>query len=149
MNKKIIIAIVVAAVGGLLYFKVLAKPAAPVEKHKIEGEVYVLPKDFLINLAGGKFAKVGVAIVFAPGFHSLPDAGGHGAAPPKPPEGFGVLAQEPVVRDIITDELMNKDADSLRTHEGREKVKEAILKELKAHTDVKAEEILFTDVTVQ
>ena len=70
---------------------------------KIAGAVYVLPKDFLINLAGGKFAKLNAALVLKEGY--LAEAvrprrrprGGRAA------RGYGTLPQEAAVRAIITD----------------------------------------------
>ena len=59
------------------------------------------------------------------------------------------MAQEAVVRDIITDDLTDARDNSLIDREGREKLKTKILKDLKKKTDVKVEEVLFTDVTVQ
>ena len=41
----------------------LAKPAAAGAKPKVDGQVYVLPKEFLINLDGGRFAKLSVGLV--------------------------------------------------------------------------------------
>ena len=59
------------------------------------------------------------------------------------------MAQEAVVRDVITDDLTDAKDDELINREGREKLKKEILKDLKKKTDVKVEDILFTDVTVQ
>jgi flagellar basal body-associated protein FliL len=144
--KFIVPLVVLLALGGVYKF-VLAKPAA-VAKPKVEGEVYVLPKDFLVNLSDGKFAKLGVGLVFDHGFTAAPAAGGHGAAP-APPTGYGVLAQEAVVRDIITDVVTDESAHDLTSKKGREEIKKEILKRLKAQTDVKAHEVLLTDVAVQ
>lgn len=143
---KIILPVLLIAVGGVYKF-VLAKPA-PVPKPKVEGEVYVLPKDFLVNLSDGKFAKLGVGLVFEHGFTAAPAAGGHGAAA-EPPEGYGALPQEAVVRDIVTDVVTDESAGDLTSREGREKIKVKILKRLKAQTDVKAHEVLLTDIAVQ
>ena len=72
---KIVVPLVLLIVLGGVYKFVLAKPAA-VAKPKVEGEVYVLPKDFLVNLSDGKFAKLGVGLVFDEGFVAAPAAGG-------------------------------------------------------------------------
>ena len=54
---KFIIPVLLLVLGGAYKF-VLAKPA-PKEKAKVQGEVYVLPKDFLVNLSdGGRDANV-------------------------------------------------------------------------------------------
>lgn len=150
MNKKKIMIIAVAALvlAGGAYKTVLAKPKEKAPEPKVHGEVYVLPKEFLVNLADGRYAKLSVALVVEPaagggGGHG----GGHGA--PTPPEGYGAEPQEAIVRDLITDELTNASDHELIQGEGREKIKKKILKSIKEHTDVHVEEVLFPDVTVQ
>ena len=104
-KKKLIIVVslaLVAAVGG---YKFGFAKEAEEKPSKIHGDVYVLGKDFLVNLADGHYAKLGVAIVVEHGAAVPAEAGGHGAAPPKPPEGYGPLPQEAAVRDIVTDTL--------------------------------------------
>jgi hypothetical protein len=58
---KFVIPIAVLILLGGAYKMVLAKPAD--EKKKVEGMVYVLPKEFLINLSDSHFAKLSVALV--------------------------------------------------------------------------------------
>jgi flagellar basal body-associated protein FliL len=147
MKKKLIILVVaVLVIGGGAYKTVLAKPKEKAPEPKVHGSVYVLPKEFLVNLADGRFAKLQVALVVeaaeAAGGH-----GGHGAA--VPPEGYGSEPQEAIVRDLITDELTNASDHELIQREGRTKIKKRILEAIKKHTDVHVEEILFPDVTVQ
>ncbi len=146
MKKKLpIIAVVARVVHGGAYKTVLAKPAKKEPEPKVHGEVYVLPKEFLVNLADGRYAKVQVALVVEP--HEG-GGGGHGAGA-TPPEGYGSEPQEAVIRDIITDELTDSaDSDLIERH-GRERVKKRIKKAILAHTDVHVEEVLFPDVTVQ
>jgi flagellar basal body-associated protein FliL len=146
-SKLKILLPLVLVIFGATYKFVLAKPAPP-PHHKIAGEVYVLPKDFLINLNGGRFAKLGVALVLAEGFSAAPAGGGH-EAPVAPPEGYGTLPQEPVVRSIITDELTDAPPAKLTTASGREKLQKLILRRLEKQTDVKVDDVLFTDVAVQ
>jgi len=148
MIKKLIPVIVaVVALGGAYKF-VLAKPAgAPKPKPHVEGKVYILGKEFLVNLADGRFAKLTVALVLDE--KDTSDAAAEGEAAAKPPEGFGTMAQEAVVRDVITDDLTDAKDSSLIDNEGRERIKDKILKDLKKKTDVKVKEVLFTDVTVQ
>jgi len=130
------------ALGGVYKF-VIAKPTAKAAKPKVEGEVYILGKEFLINLADGRFAKLTTALVLS---EPVPPAA---AEAPKSPDGFGAMAQEAVVRDIITDDLTDAKDTELISREGRKAVKEQILKDLKKNTDVKVTDVLFTDVTVQ
>jgi flagellar FliL protein len=149
MSKKLPIFAVVAlvALGGAYKF-VLAKPKAAAAKPKVEGTVYVLGKEFMVNLADGRFAKLTVALVLDPKDHSAAAAGGHEAAA-KPPEGFGAMAQEAVVRDLITDAITNANDNELIDRKGRAKLKKDILESIHKHTDVEADDVLFTDVTVQ
>ena len=143
---KFIVPLVLLLVVGGVYKFVLAKPA-PTPKPKVEGEVYVLPKDFLVNLTDGKFAKLGVGLVFDEGFVAAPAGEAEGGA--APPTGYGVLPQEAVVRDIVTDVVTDESASALTSKKGREDIKKLILKRLKAQTDVKVHEVLLTDVAVQ
>ena len=150
MKKKlmIVLPVLLLALGGAYKF-VLAAPPKAEAKVKIEGEVYVLGKQFLVNLDDAKFAQLTVGLVLAHDDHSTaPTGGGHGPAP-KPPEGFGPMPQEAVVRDVITDELTGLRSDDLVAEKSRERVKKTIAKSIKKYTDVHVEEVLFTDVTVQ
>jgi flagellar basal body-associated protein FliL len=146
-SKKVLIPLLVVVIAGIAAKFVLAKPA-PVEHHKIDGTVYVLPKEFLLNLSDGRYAKINVALVLAPGQSSAPAAGseGGGAAPP---DGFGTLEQEAAVRDIVTDVVTGQSGDELVSATGRKKVKAEILAGIRAHTDVKVNEVLLPDVAVQ
>src|SRR5262245_34339852 len=83
---------------------VLAKPSEKGPEPKVHGTVYVLPKEFLVNLADGRYAKLQVALVVEAAA-AAGHGGGHGA--PVPPDGYGSEPQEAIVRDLITDELTN------------------------------------------
>jgi flagellar basal body-associated protein FliL len=148
MNKKIIIIAVVAllAAGGA-YKTVLAKPKTKEKKPNVEGTVYVLQKEFLVNLADSRYAKVSAALVLNPKDHSAVAAGGHGGA--APPEGYGAMSQEAIVRAIVTDELTGKPAEELEDAKKRDKVREHIVERIHKETDVHADDILFPDLTVQ
>ena len=147
MKKKLIIVVALLMVLGGVYKFVLAKPKEAAAKPKVEGAVYVLGKEFLVNLDSGRFAKVTVAIVLAHDDVSTVPAGGHEAA--SPPEGYGTMAQEAVVRAIVTDDLTDAKAGDIIDREGREHVQEQILKDIEKKTDIKAEAVLFPDITVQ
>jgi flagellar basal body-associated protein FliL len=146
MKKILPVVVLLVALGGVYKF-VLAKPATAKPKPKVEGTVYMLQKEFLVNLADGRFAKLTVGLVLKEGDKSAVAAGGEGA--PTPPEGFGTMAEEGVVRDIITNDLTDKKDTDLVEPKGRDELKQEILKDLKKHTDVGVTDILFTDVTVQ
>ena len=142
MKKKlmIILPVLLIVLGGAYKFA-LAKPAPA--KQKIAGTVYVLPKDFLINLTDGKFAKLDVALVLKAAPVVDP------AAASSPPEGYGALPQEAAVRDIVTNIVTDVSSQSLISRAGREKLKKKILRTILKTTDVEAENVLFTDVAVQ
>jgi flagellar basal body-associated protein FliL len=147
MVKKLVPVIALLAVLGGVYKFVLAKPSAAAPKPHVEGTVYMLQKEFLINLADGRFAKMQIGLVLAHDDTSTVAAGGHEAA--TPPEGYGAMAQEGIVRDLITAELTDATDKDLIGEAGRDKLKEKILKSLKKYTDVKVEHVLFSDLTVQ
>jgi flagellar basal body-associated protein FliL len=147
VNKKILILVVVAlVVAGGAYKTVLAKPAKT-KKPNVEGTLYVLQKEFLVNLADAKYAKVSAALVLDPKDHSTAAAGGHGA--PAPPEGYGAMSQEAIVRAIVTDELTGRPAADLEDARKRDKVRKHIVERIHEETDVHADDILFPDLTVQ
>jgi flagellar FliL protein len=148
MNKKLILIPVLALVVlGVAYKTVLAKPGKPAPKPKVDGTVYVLQKEFLVNLKDGRFAKITAALVLAHDDTSTAPAGGHSTA--SPPEGYGAMTQEGVVRAIITEDLTNANDQQLIDSHKREELQQKILKDLKKQTDVKVEEVLFPDLTVQ
>jgi flagellar basal body-associated protein FliL len=147
MLKKIIPVVVLLVVAGAGYKFVLAKPAKAEPKPKVEGTVYILGKEFLVNLADNRFAKMTVALVLDPKDESTAAAGGEGAA--TVPDGFGAMTEEAAVRDVITDDITGAKDTDLITRKGREALKHEILKDLKKRTDVKVDDLLFTDVTVQ
>lgn len=142
MSKKlIIIAVAVLAVVAGAYKFVLAGPAEAEVKPKIEGSVYVLPKEFLVNLADSRYAKFTVALVV----DHIPEA----HAGDSPPEGYGVMPEEGVVRGIVTDVVGASTASRLSDAEGRKRVRETLKKQLKKSTDLEIHEVVFPDITVQ
>lgn len=147
MNSKlkIVVPLVLLAVLGVAYKTVLAKPKDGPAK-KVEGEVYVLPRDFLVNLRDGEFAKFNVGLVVPKGAADPPkDKKKKG----KPPEGFGTMPQEALIRDLVTDTVTGMAASRLISSTGRKKLKKRIERRIKAHTDVKVKDVLITDVAVQ
>jgi flagellar protein FliL len=143
MNKKILISVlVVLLVGG--YFGYTVATAKPTKKMKIDGTIYVLPKDFTINLAGGQYASLTAALLLAPG-----QSVGTTDADNPPPTGFGSLPEEPVVRAIITNVITNQPASALITQSGRANLEHEILTQIKQQTDDAISQVYFTDVAVQ
>src|SRR5215211_7523402 len=144
--KLIVPVLVVLIVGGYLAHAQM-QPSKPKPKPKVEGTVYVLPREFLVNLEHGRIVRLNVALVLKPGAEIAAEEG-HGEST-KPPEGFGTLPQEAVARSIFTQILTGADADHLLTGKGRRELKQEILEHLEKHSDIEASGVLFTDLTVQ
>jgi flagellar FliL protein len=148
-NIKIIIPVLLIVLGGVYKFVLAPKPVVP--KAKIEGSVYVMPKDFLINLKAGKFAKLNAALVLKHGYleEAVAAASGGGHEATAPPTGYGTLPQEAAVRAIITDALTNISATRLTREKPRLNLQKTVLKRIEHETDVEVEDVLFTDLAVQ
>lgn len=142
-KKKLIVILLVALVGGLGAYKfILAPTSADGEKPKVDGTVYVLPKEFLVNLADGRYAKFSVAMVL----EHAPEAGSHAATPP---EGYGTMPEEAVVRDVVTDVVGASTGEQLTSSAGRERLKKQLRRRLHQRTDLHVGDVLLPDVTVQ
>jgi flagellar FliL protein len=111
------------------------KKAAP---PKIEGTLLPLSPDFTINLAGGHYGKVTVALLLSAGAPKSSDA----SVTP-------TLEENPAVRSIITDRLTGLSSNDLVQPSDRHQLLAHILKQLQGQTDVKVTRVYFTDVVVQ
>jgi flagellar FliL protein len=139
MKKKlmIILPVVLLLVAGVAYKKVLVKkPVVP--KAKIAGELVQLSPEFVVNLAGGRYGKLTVALQMKEPIPVAKDATG----PPQP-------KQNDVVRAVITDTLTGVPAETIVSRTGRHAVLQRILKNLRLKTDEKIADVYFTDVAVQ
>jgi flagellar basal body-associated protein FliL len=145
MKKKLIIILLVVVAGGGYAAKTFLLPKPAVAKAKIDGEIYVLPKGFTINLTDGRYATMTIGLILAVG--QSDGATAEAAAPS--PSGIGTLPEEPVIRSIITNTITNEPSSALLTDSGRAKLKADILGEIKSTTDVKVTDIIFTDLAVQ
>ena len=139
MKKKLIIIlpVVLLLVAGVAYKKVLAKKPV-VAKPKIAGELVQLTPEFVVNLAGGRYGKLTVALQMKEPIAVAKDATG----PPQP-------KQNDVVRAVITDTLTGVPAETIVSRVGRHAVLQRILKNLRLKTDEKIADVYFTDVAVQ
>jgi flagellar basal body-associated protein FliL len=143
-NKKIMLALALPILILGIGYK-MTKPK-PVNKDKIKGTIYVLPQTFLLNLSDGRYAKLTLALELAPGQSD----GASATAPAASGEGGpGTLPEEPLVREIVTNDITNQNGEALVTTQGRDAVKRQILHGILAQTDVKVEAVLFPDLTVQ
>jgi flagellar protein FliL len=134
-KKALLLVPVLLLVAGAAYKTVLAPKPKPVVK-KIDGAVVPLQREFLLNLDGGRYAKISVALVMP------------GAAPAAEGEAAG-LPQEAAVRAVVTDELTGLDASALVVRDRRHALLERIRKAIDRSTDEEVEKVLFTDITVQ
>ena len=121
-----------------------AKPKPKVVIPKVNGTIYILPKAFTLNLSGGQYATLTVALLLAP----TQSAGTTSATDP-PPTGFGSLDEEAVIRAIITDDVTNQPASTLITQSGRAALEQKILHDIKTTTDDDMTNLYFTDLAVQ
>jgi hypothetical protein len=146
MKVKLLLPLALLLVLGIAYQFVLSRPAPP-PRPKIEGDVYVLPREFTLNLAEGRYARVTVALVLP---HGVVDgAGGEesGATEVEPPEGFGTLPQEALA--VVTQTLAGAPARQLLRPSPRRALSRRVLRQLRATTDVPATRVVLTDVAVQ
>src|SRR5436305_7973212 len=116
---KIIIPIVLVLFGGV-YKTVLAKPAK-LPKPKIAGTVYVMPKEFLLNMADGRYAKLDVSLVLDKS-EVLPKT------ETATSDNYGALPQEPAVRDVITNVVTDTPPKDRLNGSGREGPRKETLK---------------------
>jgi flagellar basal body-associated protein FliL len=146
MKKKLMIIIPVLLLGGGYVAK--AKLMAPkVVKPKLAGEIYILPKQFMCNLQDGHYATLTVALELAAGQSDGATAADAGGAPSGAT--VGTLPEEAVIRAIITNLITNDTSNEVVTPTGRASLQSEILSKIKSETDVKVDQVFFTDVAVQ
>ncbi|HXC45319.1 MAG TPA: flagellar basal body-associated FliL family protein [Solirubrobacteraceae bacterium] len=143
-NKKILL---VAIVPILLFGGYTMTKAKPVVKEKVKGTIYVMPQSFLLNLSDGRYAKISVALELAPGQSDGASAAGGSSSGSE--SGPGTLPEEAIVREIITNAVTGQSGETLISSHSREAIKRQILHTIEQRTDVKVEEVLFPDFTVQ
>lgn len=141
-NKKILILLAVPILLFGVYTKMSPKKTP---KMKVAGTLYVLPKDFLLNLSNGQYAKITVALELAPG---QSDGAAPGAAASSEST-TGTLPEEAIVREIVTNAVTDSTGEVLVSAQGRRGLKAKILSEITSQTDLKIQSVLFTDMTVQ
>jgi len=143
-NKKVMIAVILPILILGIGYK-MSKPK-PVNKDKVKGTLYVMPKDFLINLTDGRYAKVTVGLELAPG---QSDGASAMAAASSSESTVGTLPEEPLVREIVSNTLTNQSGEALISAPNRAAIKHQIMLAIEKQTDIKLEAVLFPDFTVQ
>ncbi|HEX4438291.1 MAG TPA: flagellar basal body-associated FliL family protein [Solirubrobacteraceae bacterium] len=144
-NKKVLAALLIPIVGFMGY--TMTKPK-PVVKTKIKGTIYVMPQPFLLNLSDGRYVKLSVALLLAPGQSDGAEAG-EGASSSGTEGGPGTLPEEPLVREIVTNSVTNQSGEDLVGTGSRKAIKQKILAAITKETDVKVSAVLMPELTVQ
>jgi flagellar basal body-associated protein FliL len=139
VKKKLLILvpiILLLSAGGA--YEMVLKPKPKVVVPKIKGTLVELTDPFTINLAGGHYGRLSVAVLLTTAPAVAPDST------------TGVtLPENDAVRSIITDDLTGIDANRLISRSERHALLAKILADLKKSTDEPVTEVLFTDVAVQ
>jgi flagellar FliL protein len=145
MKKKLLIIIPVLLLGGGYVAKGKLMPPKVV-KPRLAGEIYILPKQFMCNLQNGHYATFTVALELAAGQSDGATAESAGASSTST---VGTLPEEAVIRAIITNLVTNDASNELVSSTGRTSLQAQILSQIKTKTDVKVDQVFFTDVAVQ
>jgi flagellar FliL protein len=117
-----------------------------VVKLKVDGEVYIMPKQFTLNLQDGKYATLTTALVLAP---TQPDGATAEGGATASDATVGTLPEEAVIRAIITNDVTNQTSKTLIDDASRVALQKRILHDITTQTDDKITDVLFTDVAVQ
>ena len=141
-KKFVMLPLLLLLVGGGVYMKMFKPKPVPPPK-KVEGTVVSLGNDFVVNLSGGHYGKVSVALLLSepPPLTAEGEGGGEAA-------GSG-LEQDAVIRSVITDELTGLAPNDLINRESRHRVVTRLEQALKKRTDEPVKDVLLTDVAVQ
>jgi flagellar protein FliL len=143
-NKKLMLALALPIVlfGGYTMTK-----HKPVPKEKVKGTIYQMPKEFLLNLRDGRYAKVAIALDLAPG--QSDGASAEGSSSGSGESSVGTLPEEPMVREIVSDVISGQDGSTVESDSGRRSIQKEIASDIRKQTDVKVEAVLIPDFTVQ
>src|ERR1700759_476967 len=143
-NKKLMLALALPIVlfGGYTMTK-----HKPVPKEKVKGTIYLMPKEILLNLRDGRYAKVAIALDLAPG--QSDGASAEGASSSSGENAVGTLPEEPMVREIVSDVISGQDGSAVESDSGRRSSQKEIASDIRKQTDVKVEAVLIPDFTVQ
>jgi flagellar basal body-associated protein FliL len=118
----------------------------PIDNMKIKGTIYSMPAPFLLNLTDGRFAKLTIALILAPG---QSDGASATSGSSSGENAVGTLPEEPLVREIVTNAVTNQNGEALVSPQGRKVIQKQILTAIDKQTDVKVEAVLIPDLTVQ
>jgi flagellar basal body-associated protein FliL len=143
-NKKVMLAL---ALPIVLFAGYTMTKHKPVPKEKVKGTIYLMPKEFLLNLRDGRYAKVAIALDLAPG--QSDGASAESASSGSGENAVGTLPEEPIVREIITSVISGQEGSTVESDSGRRGIQKEIASDIRKQTDVKVEAVLIPDFTVQ
>ncbi len=143
-NKKMMLAL---ALPIVLFAGYTMTKHKPVPKEKVKGTIYEMPKEFLLNLRDGRYAKVAIALDLAPGQSDGVTA--DGASSGSGENAVGTLPEEPIVREIVTGVISGQEGSTVESDSGRRGIQKEIASDIRKQTDVKVEAVLIPDFTVQ
>jgi flagellar FliL protein len=139
MKKKLLILVpLILLLGAGGTYEMVLKPKPKVVVPKLDGTLVSLGDAFTVNLAGGHYGRISVAVLVNP----APAAGADATAALSLPE-------NDAVRAIVTDDLTGVDSSRLINRTSRHDLLAKILKDLKKSTDEPVTKVFFTDVAVQ
>jgi flagellar FliL protein len=139
MKKKLMILVpLILLLGAGGTYEMVLKPKPKVVVPKLEGTLVSLGDPFTVNLAGGHYGRISVAVLANP----APAASADSTAALSLPE-------NDAVRAIVTDDLTGVDSDRLINRAQRHDLLAKILADLKKSTDEPVTKVFFTDVAVQ
>jgi flagellar FliL protein len=138
-SKKVMVVVLVLLVGLAGAYKMVLKPKKAAAVPRLPGELMPFSQPFVLNLAGGRYAKVSVAALIENVPKNLtPDSNGNIPVP-----------QEAAMRAVVTDMLTGAPASELIDPAPRRALVERLLKALRASTDNVIDKVFLTDITVQ
>jgi flagellar protein FliL len=139
MKKKLLILVpLILLLGAGGTYEMVLKPKPKVVVPKLNGTLVSLGDAFTVNLAGGHYGRISVAVLVNP----APAASADASVPVTLPE-------NDAVRAIVTDDLTGVDANHLINRSERDALVARILSDLKKSTDEPVTKVFFTDVAVQ
>ncbi|HVV58471.1 MAG TPA: flagellar basal body-associated FliL family protein [Gaiellaceae bacterium] len=138
MKKKLMILVpLILLIGAGGTYEMVLKPKPKAVVPKLDGTLVSLGDAFTVNLAGGHYGRISVAVLVNP----APALGAGSTA--------GLLPENDAVRAIVTDDLTGVSSDRLINRAQRHDLLAKILADLKKSTDEPVTKVFFTDVAVQ
>jgi flagellar basal body-associated protein FliL len=139
VKKKLMIlvpVILLLSAGGA--YEMVLKPKPKVVVPKVNGTLVSLGDPFTVNLSGGHYGRITVAVL-----STVPPVATEGATT------AAVLPENDALRAVVTDDLTGVSSSKLIDRSERHALLAQILADIKKSTDEPITKVLFTDVAVQ